>query len=206
MGACTRNATRRLEETHGKDRIQFSETHVSSLRTTLPEKNVIWVNRENFDAYTRMHRECVQRPQTDHVIEIQFLEHAFVDAVSNSTSTFTARECDQAHKTLREIFNSISNLNVTSSSVNMKKKGPHTAALRRVASSSLRDVTLEQLARQGKARTLVEQGTWTRIETEIVKSYDASVAALDVRDRRVERLVSETQSALHILFEKTGIF
>jgi hypothetical protein len=40
-------------------------------------------------------------------------------------------------------------------------------------------VTLEQLARQGNARWLVDAGIWANIETELVKSYDTMYDAME---------------------------
>jgi len=80
---------------------------------------------------------------------------------------------------LRDALNDLANLNVTTRTINVWKRGPFTAALRRLNTDSLRDVTLEQLARQGRAAPLVDDGTWARIERAIVNSYDATNEALN---------------------------
>jgi hypothetical protein len=38
--------------------------------------------------------------------------------------------------------------------------------------TELRVVSLEQLARHGRARWMVDDGTWARIEGELMKSFD----------------------------------
>ena len=80
----------------------------------------------------------------------------------------------QSHEQLRDALNDVANLNVTTRTINVWKRGPITAALRRLNSDSLRDVTLEQLARQGRAAPLVDDGTWARIERAIVNAYDTT--------------------------------
>ena len=62
----------------------------------------------------------------------------------------------------RGALNGIDNLNVTSAKINQGKRGPFTAGLLRLQSDRLRSVCIEQLARQGRGRWMVDDGTWAR--------------------------------------------
>jgi hypothetical protein len=210
MAPVTRGAARRLADACDGDS-HNNTNQLASLRQQLPAKKVVWESRNNLDAYTHQSIDQVVSPQTDHVIEIQFLEHSFVDGIIGSPSNYSAIERETAAKHLRDQFNSTTNLNVTSMRVNLAKRGPHVAALNRLRNgSSLRDISLEQLARQGRAKFLVESGIWKRVEDEIVRSYDSSISITQTTERMVtrreSRLIDESQECLHQLLERVGIF
>jgi len=151
--------------------------------------DAVWTSREGRDAYTRSVRAdvIVATPQVDHVLEVQFAEHALVHAMREAGigAGGVSMAAAQSAQTLRHVLNSVENLNVTTARVNQAKRGPFTAAMNRVRAAeargggSLRLVSLEQLARQGKARWLVDDGTWASIEREVVCSYEACQTAVD---------------------------
>lgn len=160
----------------------------------------VWVMRNDTDVYTGASRDVTlaAKCEVDHLLEVQLVEYVFAcaayraapatpigagrsGAVTRSMSktaspSFGVLQCEEL---FRESINATSNLNCTSSRVNQAKRGPFTSALNRLRSNRLRDVTLEQLARQGRARWLVDNGTWAKIETEVVKSYDVLYETID---------------------------
>lgn len=147
-----------------------------SLRRPVKQLAVaVWKARDDTDAYTKMSAGQVltQSPETDHCIEVQLVENALVCAAKQLPTDATAlATCTH---TLRNAFNSIDNLNVTTRSVNQAKKGPFTAAVNRLYGSSgrtLRVVSAEQLARTGAAKKLCDDGTWQRIEDEVARSFE----------------------------------
>jgi hypothetical protein len=120
------------------------------------------------------------------VVEVQFAEHALVHAMRDAGigAGGVSMAAAQSAQTLRDALNNVHNLNVTTARVNQAKRGPFTAAMNRVRAAearggSMRLVSLEQLARQGKARWLVDDGTWASIEREVVCSYEACQTAVD---------------------------
>jgi hypothetical protein len=187
MPVLTRGAKERLDATRDEADAE-TDTGVGAtlaLRGSVAHKaKFVWACRANTDVYSRTARDDVVRPQVDHCLEVQLAEIALVRALidegaagsSCSLQSFATR---QAVDWLRTQLNGVDNLNVTSARHNLAKRGPVTAALRRARSESLRTVSLEQHARQGKARWLVDNGDWNRIETEMVRSYDVMSSALE---------------------------
>ena len=107
------------------------------------------------------------------------------------------------------MWNDPVNLNVTDASVNLKKKGPFQAALRRATDDRLRSVPIEQLARQGKAKNLVDDGTWARIEGAVVRTYDDLYTTL-IDDPppqlpAAQRFVLATEDELSCLLASMGL-
>lgn len=137
------------------------------------KRDAVWEHRST-DVYTGRDRKATPLPQVDHCLEIQLVEYALVRAYENVNARPSSMATAQSHEQLRDALNDVANLNVTTRTINVWKRGPFTAALRRLNSDSLRDVTLEQLARQGRAAPLVHDGTWARIERAIVNAYDTT--------------------------------
>ena len=159
--------------------LSLREANIHSLQ------NDVWLSRGNTDAYTTQGRNVVvaSKPQVDHVIEIQLAEHAMMRAIGNCGGILSqggvSMATAQAAQTLREVLNATQNLNVTTARVNQAKRGPFTAAMNRLRNEQLRTITLEQLARKGRAAWLVDDGTWARIEREVIRSYDESSITLE---------------------------
>ena len=150
-----------------------------SLRESVSTKReAVWEYREGRDIYTQNSRKDTMRPQVDHVVEVQLAEvamarHLSRDAIHNKTeaNNITVHQ-QKAIQYIKDNLNDIHNLNVTTARINQAKRGPITAALRRLESDRLRTVTVEQMARQGRAKDLVDNGVWAKIEGAIVKAYD----------------------------------
>lgn len=200
MPVPTRAATNAL----GKN----SDLALDSLRSVaLPPKDLIWSFRDDNDAYTRATRDKIAIAQSDHVIEIQLVEYAFANTIVTNRGSQEAQ-----HKTadiVRRTFNDVSNLNVTSRKVNLAKRGPHTAALNRLNVGNLRSVSLTQLAKQGKAKWLVDEGIWANIESEIVRSYDRSldrISELCESDTAAKTVAVECMEHMHGIFERLCVF
>ena len=157
------------------------------LRRALPAQDLVWKHRKDCDVYTQQPKKCVAKPQVDHVIEVQLAEYALVSTYMQPTvRNYSAREREVATEQLRNKLTAIPNLNVTSLRINQAKRGPHTAALNRLRGErELRGITLEQLARQGRARWLVDDGTWAAIEKAMCASYDELVSMADATDTKL---------------------
>jgi hypothetical protein len=99
---------------------------------------------------------------------------------------------------------------VTSRAINQAKKGPFTAALNRLRKrdGSLREVSVEQLARSGRAKWLVDSGVWCNIEKEIVESYDQVEKTLSNQrlTRAQTKIIEESADQIHELLVKIKIF
>jgi hypothetical protein len=204
MPVLTRSAARRLA-----DDGDATGSTVLALRESVTSKaDAVWEHRGGVDIYCGANRTDTDKPQVDHCLEVQLTEMALVRTFSadrrNSTQSMATA---QAADLIRKHFNGVRNLNVTSARINQAKRGPFTAALNRIQSDTLRNVTLEQLARQGKARWLVDDGTWTRIERAVVCAYDEAhetlingdTPALPAAAEIVEGSMEELNSMLDML-------
>ena len=164
----------------------------ATLRRNISSRaNDVWDYRDNTDAYTLQSRDVVRKlnPQVDHILEISVIEHAFERVCvsqgarnawlkwqdvkstkdNNAHPSFSLMQCVEG---VTDILNCNCNLNVTSARVNQKKKGPFISANNRLRLDTLRSVTLEDLARRGKAKELIDDGTWARIEKCVQKQCD----------------------------------
>jgi hypothetical protein len=102
-------------------------------------------------------------------LEVQIVELAFAAAACQGA----LKDAAAAAAAARSVVNDVANLNVTSKRVNQAKRGPFTALSNRVQNPRLRMVSAEQLARQGAARWLVDEGHWPRVQREVVVSWEA---------------------------------
>lgn len=139
----------------------------------------VWQFRNDVDVYTLQPKKSVleNNPEIDHILEIAFLQDAQQQAcVREGARAWQGFAAMHMGELLQNIANDVTNLNVTSRRVNQKKKGPFTSVRNRLNKSTdrdLRTITLEQFARSGAAKTLVDDGTWARIEGSIVQTWDA---------------------------------
>lgn len=144
-------------------------------RSVTAKAGNVWLANAELDVYTKLSRSVVATmlPEVDHKLECAVVEHAFDRAARSSELSqasldgFAAMHC---RETLTDLLNSVSNLNVTTRRVNQKKKGPFVAANNRLSGRSLRVLSLEQHARAGAARELVDDGTWHHIEQAVLES------------------------------------
>ena len=164
--------------------------------------DAVWASRGGVDVYTGERRENTNKYQCDHVIEVQLAEHCLVNAMHKAGvgAGRVSMAAAQSAQSLRDVLNGVDNLNVTTARVNQAKRGPFTAAMNRVRAEerrggSMRLVSLEQLARQGKARWLVDNGTWASIEREVVCSYEACQTTVDEGADEGLRSASELSKA-----------
>ena len=185
-----------------------------ALRDSVAAKaDAVWARRGGVDAYSRNSRAQTERPQVDHALEVQLCEFALVrtlGAESVGERGAGSIGTTQATEMMRGAFNGLDNLNVTSARTNQSKKGPFTAAINRLSNDRLRNVSIEQLARQGRARWLVDNGDWIRIESTVVAAFDHCDAEL--RGSGIEtalpaaaRLVDGTLDELHAALNALGI-
>jgi hypothetical protein len=162
----------------------------------------IWLERGGRDAYTQKPRAFIREDEqnVDHVLEVQLVEHAALDLLSTNRELVSR---------FRDAVNTCANLNVTARKVNQAKRGPFTAALNRLRKfdGGLREVSVEQLARTGRARWLVDEGIWANIEKQTVVSYDKLAANLnDARLTRAQTAIMEhAVDNLHRTLEKIQI-
>lgn len=161
----------------------------------------VWSARQDVDAYTGLVRKNTATENVDHVLEVQLVEHVVLGTLSSSKE-LTER--------MREVVNSTKNLNVTSQKINQSKKGPFTAAINRLnkRDGTLREISVEQLARSGRAKWLVDDGSWARIETEVVRCYESM--QIEMQQKRLTRaqrkIMDEVQDELHMTLSKIKIF
>lgn len=158
-------------------------------------KNDVWEARDGRDAYTRISRDDMveQKVNVDHVVEIQLFEHA--------AGGILAKHVGLA-KCLSDVVNAPLNLNVTTSRINQAKRGPFTSALNRVKSGSygLRGFSVENMARRGKSKWLIDEGIWENIERETVLSFDAAQERL--RDPVGQRLTRAQKKAVNEVLDE----
>jgi len=206
MPALTRAAAKRLG-------VDSADANCLALRAPVSAMaDAVWTARVGRDAYTRLARVETAKPQVDHVLECQLAETSLATAFGASKARFGSMASAQVVELLREGYNDVKNLNVTSTKVNQSKKGPMVAALNRLQDGRLRAVPLEQMARQGRAKWLVDDGTWARIEKEIVTSYDSlskrldeSLAPYDLLPA-ASQLVACTCDELHAMLQSMRVF
>ena len=145
----------------------------------------VWTVRNNIDAYTEKVRSVVveETPSVDHICEVQLAEHSLVRALHTSGVSGASLTALGTATILRDAMNGVFNLNVTTMRVNQAKRGPFTAAMNRLRAvderGSLRVISIEELARRGKGKWLVDDGLWANIECEIVKSFDVMQTTVD---------------------------
>ena len=162
----------------------------------------VWSQRGGRDAYTNKPRARIAEDEqnVDHVLEVQLLEHAALDLLSTNHELLNR---------FRDSVNSSPNLNVTARTVNQSKRGPFTAALNRLRKydGGLREISVEQLARAGRARWLVDEGVWANIERQVVVSFDALAA--DLSEARLTRAQTSLMDAavenLNVVLSKLKI-
>jgi len=163
----------------------------------------VWRARGERDAYTEEPRARILEVEqnVDHVLEVQIVEHA----VFHGAQPLNRELLDR----LRNTVNAPANLNVTTRKVNQAKRGPFTAALNRLRTfdGGLREVSVEQLARSGRARWLVDTGVWANIERQAVLSYDDMTRKMgEARLTRAQTVVlEEAVDNLHRTLEKIQI-
>ena len=171
------------------------------------KRDAVWEHR-GADLYTNRSCKDTHLPQVDHCLEIQLAEYALVRAYESVNARPSSMATAQSHEQLRDALNGVDNLNVTTRTINVWKRGPFTAALRRLNTDSLRDLTLEQLARQGRAAPLVDDGTWARIERAIVNSYDTTAEGLNnlTALESAAKLTAHTLDELMSVLERLGVY
>lgn len=197
MVVLTRSAQRKLGDVHG-DKLSLRESVTS-------KASAVWLHREHVDMYSGRTFDGTFSTQVDHVLEVQLSEMSLVAAFQRENATVGSFATIQAAGILRVAFNGVENLNNTTAKHNQAKRGPFTAAINRLNDGRLRSISLSQLASQGRAKWLVDNGDWTRIETEVVRSHEtieynlcsAGVeAALPSACRLVEATIEELTQLL----------
>ena len=162
----------------------------------------VWRARGGRDAYTKEPRTRILEDDqnVDHVLEVQKVEFAALDLLHTNHELLNR---------FRDTVNAPPNLNVTARRVNQAKRGPFTAALNRLRKydGGLREVSVEQLARSGRARWLVDEGVWANIEHQAVVSYDDMVLKMgEARLTRAQTVVmDDVMDNLHRTLEKIHI-
>lgn len=172
-------------------------------RNVSKKKDFVWQHRDYEDVYTGVAKQqtAAQTANVDHVLEIQIVEHAMVGTIKGNREMIDR---------VRDALNSVENLNVTTKRINMAKKGPFTAALNRLnkRDGTLREISVDQLARSGKAKWLVDEGVWDKIKRNVIVSYDELEDTLT--QSRLTRIQSKTLEHglddLHSILNKMHLF
>ena len=161
----------------------------------------VWTHRQDTDVYSGARKQATEKPQVDHILECQLTELALARTFQCGRQTrLKSMATAQATEWLRNAVNGLDNLNVTSTKINQAKKGPITAALNRIQGGQLRNVSIQQMARQGRGRWMLEDGTWSRIEAAVVASFDElqsrEVKTLPAAGEVISESVEELQAIL----------
>lgn len=158
----------------------------------------VWKRRDHKDVYTLFLRSVVEEkdPEVDHVMEIQIINRAFGNAHMKNDSV--AANTRDAKGFLFSTVNDVDNLNVTPHTVNQAKKGPFTQSLNRILADE-QPLGLRELASQ----SLVDDGTWARIEGAVQEYYDQLIK--EVSERAENALTRAFQDELHDLVSTIGL-
>lgn len=202
MPALTRSAATLL---HANDINRVTDT--LSLREVVHTKrDAVRAYRFDVDLYTGASPQSSAPLEVDHCVEVQCAEVAMTSAMAVVGARVDGLASAVVATSLRAALNALSNLNVTSRRVNQAKRGPFTAALNRWRNGRLRGVTLEQLARQGAAKWLVDCGGWARIECAVVASYDDIVSEAEACTwNDATGLIDASFDELHELLHRMGL-
>jgi hypothetical protein len=209
MPALTRGAAARLR-VEGREVEGADAAALLGLREPVAGKAAqVWQARGGVDVYSGATRASTERPQVDHCLEVQLTEVAFVRVFDAERARAGSIATSQALELMRSTFNATDNLNVTSATINHAKRGPFTAALNRLKGDRLRPVAIEQLARQGRNKWMVDDGTWARISGAVVQSYETATRALEEERAHLlpdaARLVAASAEELGDMLEKLGL-
>jgi hypothetical protein len=176
-----------------------------SLREDVKSKSdAVWRARGDVDLYTLHRRPVVAtlEPQVDHTLEVQLCEFALAGRAPGPQE-------GACLEWMRTHMNAVPNLNVTTRRCNQSKRGPVTAALNRLGApggAQLREVNFEQLARQGRARWMVDEGVWARVEAAMRASHSELEAAVgEGPNTRASRLREDVVGDLGDLLSKLGV-
>ena len=176
-----------------------------SLREDVKSKSdAVWRARGDVDLYTLHRRPIVAtlEPQVDHTLEVQLCEFALAGRAPGPQE-------GACLEWMRGHMNAVPNLNVTTRRCNQSKRGPVTAALNRLGApggAQLRELSFEQLARQGRARWMVDEGVWARVERAMRASHSELEAAVGRGpNTRGTRLREEVVADLGQLLSKLGV-
>jgi hypothetical protein len=182
--------------------MKIIRTMISLRKTVSTQRDAVWRARDERDAYTHRSRAQIKEGEqnVDHVLEVQLLEHAALDLIKANREILDR---------VRAVVNDTENLNVTTKRVNQAKRGPFTAALNRLKKyeGGLREISVEQLARTGRARWMVDEGLWAHVEKETVISFDhISENLTRARMTRAQAaLVDKVVESLHDTLEQIKI-
>ncbi len=105
---------------------------------------------------------------------------------------------------VESVFNSVSNLNVTSGEINQSKKGPFTRWRHKVEKGQR--CTLEEIVHEQPPGSLVDEGHWARIEGAVVARWDElSELKERLRAKRSREHVGEVLGQMHVMMERMGL-
>lgn len=164
------------DEDDANDHLRGAVTHLA---------DAVWHARGR-DVYTLSNRRPGHE-NVDHILEIQVVQKAY-EALPAAFSTRSVRSA--VSSAVKGAVNCETNLNVTSSAINQAKRGPFTSFLHRL--DERRSLPVAQFARTS-CPALVEDGTWARIEANVVTAHERVVATLEdaPRSAALESFVDE---------------
>lgn len=161
---------------------------ISLRQNVTHKKNLVWDFRNNLCAYTLTTRTEVEqnRPEVDHVLEIQQYELALQSALMNAPVAARTRAVFQdLHDNLRQVANLVRSLNVTTNRVNQAKKGPVSIFLRQFTPAAAGTGPVQSLTslvrghRNNTIRDMVDKGHWARLECTMVETWEDAQRRLD---------------------------
>lgn len=162
-----------------------------------------WTHRHNKCLYTSKKKGQVvkETPEVDHIWEIQVL-NTVNQIVSAENVAYRTRGNQE---TLKTLFNSVENLNVTTHYVNQKKKGPFTKWLHATEHGMTKSI--EDCLSESKALDLRDDGTWANIEKAVVLSWDElqTECRTMIRDEGMRRHAKRVLDELNGTLSRMGI-
>ena len=180
----------------------------STLRGNVTSKGgEVWEHRHDTDAYTGKSRKETLMPEVDHVVEIQILDTALSKAVASLLGG-SGTKPRSSYKKAADIANGLSNLNVTTHTINQKKKGPFSAFLHQYDPKhehNLRPRALDQLCRTSHPDWAAKpewQSVWTNITKQVVASYDDMQGQLHTHD---DKYLTQYADELATLLKDLGL-
>ena len=145
----------------------------------------LFVNCKNKDAYTKSSKNDTTNPQVDHVFEVQLLDLAYENFLSNTNVRMVTRQ--NAQEAIAHIVNEVPNLNVTTASINNAKKGPFTQIKNQLVRTEMNlpgeHEGIDQFVytkagrrriKDGKRRySAITDACWDNIKREITASFES---------------------------------
>jgi hypothetical protein len=204
---CTRSAAEGFRTCGTHRKLEHFGDEVFALDLREPgisrKSEEVWRIRGDADLITNLPRKAVeaQKPEVDHVIEIQHHEWVFQRALHADDVPVAARTRSADVDVYKSLCNGADVLTVTTKRVNLAKKGPIQRFLR-YQMDSLKGMSLGEIAREDAKPTLramIDDGSWDRLEKGIVSLWHDHI------EPGVEERFENRATKTAVIDEMTGV-